>query len=179
MATSALAVQTFPFDSHAVRTHVDAQAVPWFCLKDVCAVLEISKYREAANGLENDERVSMKTDTLGGEQEMTFVSESGLYALIFQSRKPVAKQFRKWVTSEVLPALRRSGFYGQISPAERLRASSQAVYVARLLSTNQDAFVRRYLVDRLQDLSSILGQALPDITLLGQTPKAVGDGRAV
>jgi prophage antirepressor-like protein len=61
--------------------------------------------------LDNDEKGVSTIYTLGGNQEMAVVSESGLYALIFQSRKPEAKMFRKWVTSEVLPALRRTGEY--------------------------------------------------------------------
>ena len=95
-----------------VRVEMDESGVPWFVAKDVCDVLGISKYRDViARHLDDDERVSMNVDTLGGVQQMTSINESGVYALIFRSRKPQAKAFRKWVTSEVLPALRQTGSY--------------------------------------------------------------------
>ena len=96
------------------RMPVRAQIIagePWFVAKDVCRILEIAKYRDAVARLDDDERESVLMDTLGGTQQMVAVNESGLYHLIFQSRKPEARKFRKWVTSEVLPSIRRKGFY--------------------------------------------------------------------
>ncbi|MCG4274467.1 Bro-N domain-containing protein [Acetobacter senegalensis] len=84
---------------------------PWWVLADVCKVLEISKHRDAASRLDDDERGSVLVDTLGGLQSMTAINESGLYSLILTSRKPAAKRFKKWVTSEVLPAIRKTGGY--------------------------------------------------------------------
>ena len=84
---------------------------PWFVAKDICLAIGISQYRDAIARLDDDERVSVVLDTLGGKQCISAVNESGLYALIFQSRKPTAKSFRKWVTKEVLPSLRRNGIY--------------------------------------------------------------------
>lgn len=83
----------------------------WFVAKDLCEILGIRNSRDAVTNLDEDEKGVAITDTLGGKQEMATVNESGLYALIFQSRKAEAKAFRKWVTSEVLPAIRRQGFY--------------------------------------------------------------------
>ncbi|MDR2055441.1 MAG: Bro-N domain-containing protein [Desulfovibrio sp.] len=90
---------------------VERKGDPWFCAKDVCRILEISNYRDAVSQLDEDEKGVVNTDTPGGRQEMLFVSESGLYALVFRSRKPEARRFRKWVTAEVLPAIRRQGAY--------------------------------------------------------------------
>lgn len=84
---------------------------PMFVVKDLCEVLGIVNSRDAASRLDDDERGMSIVPTSSGAQEMNIVNESGLYNLIFQSRKPEAKQFRKWVTSEVLPAIRRQGFY--------------------------------------------------------------------
>lgn len=84
---------------------------PWFVAKDVCGVLELEKTDSAIRELEPDEKGTHVVSTLGGNQRMSVVSESGLYALIFKSRKPEAKVFRKWVTSEVLPAIRKTGRY--------------------------------------------------------------------
>lgn len=93
---------------------------PWFVAKDVCEVLEIRKYRDALLRLDDDEKgCPIMVDTPGGPQEMTGISESGLYSLIFQSRKPFAKAFRKWVTGEVLPTLRKTGCYKVAYPYEK------------------------------------------------------------
>ncbi len=93
---------------------------PWFVAKDVCDVLEISKYRDAITKLDDDERCPVKVDTLQGEQMMTAISESGLYTLIMRSNKPEAKQFRKWVTAVVLPSIRKTGMYATPETAEKI-----------------------------------------------------------
>ena len=84
---------------------------PLFVAKDICDALGISKYRDALTRLDEDERASISVDTLGGKQSMIAVNESGLYTLVFQSRKPEARAFRKWVTGEVLPNIRKHGVY--------------------------------------------------------------------
>ncbi|MCI9425845.1 MAG: hypothetical protein HFF30_09830 [Flavonifractor sp.] len=104
-------LQVFSYNSSEVRT-VMRDGEPWFCLKDVCAVLGISKYRDVAARLDPDEREPVRVDTLGGTQEMVFINESGLYSVILRSDKPEAKPFRKWVTSDVLPTIRKTGRYG-------------------------------------------------------------------
>ena len=102
--------QAFDFNAKQVRV-LSRDGSPWFVAKDVCDVLGISKYRDATARLDEDERGSVLLDTLGGQQRVSAVSESGLYALIFQSRKAEAKAFRKWVTATVLPAIRKTGSY--------------------------------------------------------------------
>ena len=100
-------LQIFTYQQSAVRT-VERDGEPWFVLKDVCDVLGISKYRDVSERLDADEREPVKVDTPGGPQMMTAVNESGLYSVILRSDKPEAKPFRKWVTSEVIPAIRRA-----------------------------------------------------------------------
>ncbi len=106
-------LMTFEFESAAVRTVVDEDGAPLWVGKDVCACLGIANHKDALAGLDEDERKGVGiTDPLGkNPQVMVAVNESGLYALIFKSRKAVAKRFRKWVTAEVLPAIRRAGGY--------------------------------------------------------------------
>lgn len=101
----------FSFDGYAVRV-LTRDDKPWFVLADVCSVLDIANNRDASNRLDEDEKGVVTTDTLGGAQEMSIINESGLYNLIFTSRKPEARRFRKWVTGEVLPAIRKTGSYG-------------------------------------------------------------------
>ncbi|MDX3883613.1 MAG: BRO family protein [Sphingomonas sp.] len=99
---------SYQFDENPVRA-VDILGDPWFVASDVAGVLG---YRDAANmcrNLDDDERGTHIMSTLGGQQSLNIISESGLYAAIFKSRRPDAQRFRKWVTSEVLPAIRKTG----------------------------------------------------------------------
>ncbi len=119
-------LQVFSYNEKQVRT-VQMSGETMFVLKDVCDVLGISKYRDVVERLEEDERALVKVDTLGGVQSMVAVNESGLYNVILRSDKPEAKPFRKWVTSEVLPSIRKTGTYSAatLSPAEQLLAQAQ------------------------------------------------------
>lgn len=103
-------LKVFSFNSNQVRT-IQQDGEPWFVLKDVCAALGISNTADVYNRLDPDEKGVDSIDTLGGSQEMNVVNESGLYNVILRSDKPQAKPFRKWVTSEVLPSIRRHGAY--------------------------------------------------------------------
>lgn len=84
---------------------------PMFVAKDICAALEIKNSRDALARLDDDEKGVVLTDTPGGEQQVQAVNEAGLYVLVLGSRKPQAKDFKRWVTHEVLPAIRRDGGY--------------------------------------------------------------------
>lgn len=103
-------IQIFKYQSNEVRT-VEMNGEPWFVLKDVCEVLGVGNNRMVADRLDADEKGVSQIDTLGGKQEMVVVNESGLYNVILRSDKPEAKPFRKWVTSEVLPSIRKHGAY--------------------------------------------------------------------
>lgn len=117
---------TFPATGAAVRV-VTVDGDPWFVAADVCAVLAIRNNRDALAGLDDDERGVATTDTPGGPQQMTTVNEPGLYSLILRSRKPEAKAFKRWVTHDVLPEIRRTGSY-QAAPAHPLpRTFSEAL----------------------------------------------------
>lgn len=98
------------FEGNGVRMMMQ-DAEPWFVLSDVARVLDITNGGNAAARLDDDEKGRVTVTTLGGPQEVTIINESGLYSLILTSRKPAAKRFKKWVTSEVLPTLRRTGAY--------------------------------------------------------------------
>lgn len=83
----------------------------WFVGKDICDALCIRNHNDALSRLDADEKGVGNADTLGGMQNAVIVNESGMYHLVFNSRNPVAKAFRRWVTLEVLPAIRKTGFY--------------------------------------------------------------------
>ncbi len=103
---------TFNFKQVNVRTVTDEQGNPWFIAADVCAVLEIGNVTMAMKRLDDDEQALISIEGLNrGNVPTNTVNESGLYSLILTSRKPEAKNFKKWVTSEVLPSIRKTGSY--------------------------------------------------------------------
>lgn len=105
-------VQLFNFESHEVRSLL-LNNEPWFIGKDVAEALGYSKARNAiATHIDSEDKKDAPIQgTLGGVQEMTVINESGLYSLVLSSKLPSAKKFKRWVTSEVLPALRKTGQY--------------------------------------------------------------------
>ena len=120
----------FQFETHALRVQVDDSSQPWFNANDVCEALQLGNARQALESHVDADDVQKldTTDNLGRKQLTNHVNESGLYALIFGSRKESAKRFKRWVTSEVLPAIRKNGYYAaatnestglqQLAPAE-------------------------------------------------------------
>lgn len=99
-------VMPFNFNGSDVRASVDDKGNPWFVAKDVCDVLGLSNVTEALRGLDDDETNSIRNPEVNrGNPNLTIVSQSGLIALTLRSRKPEARKFRKWVTSEVVPAI--------------------------------------------------------------------------
>jgi prophage antirepressor-like protein len=112
-----LAPFEFPFTGAEVRALL-INGDPWFVAADVCAVLSIGRPQDSVRYLDEDERGRCPVDTPSGEQEMLIINESGLFSLILRSRKPEAKAFKKWITSEVLPSIRRTGGYGASVPAQ-------------------------------------------------------------
>lgn len=92
-----------------IRAFLAEDGQPWFVAKDVCAALDIQA--TAASRLDEDEKGLRLTQTPGGNQQVLCVTEPGFYRLVLRSRKPEAKAFQRWVTHEVLPALRRDGGY--------------------------------------------------------------------
>ena len=105
-----------------VRTAV-VNNEPMFCLSDVCKALDIKNATDVAKRLDDDERTRLN---LGRQGETNFVTESGLYAVILRSDKPNAKKFRKWITGEVLPSIRKTGSYGKpMTTAEKIQLLAQ------------------------------------------------------
>lgn len=95
----------------ALRVVKDDQGEPWFVAKDVCNALDLGRQQDSTRYLDSDEKGECLVDTASGKQRMVTVNEPGLYSLIMRSRKPEAKAFQRWVTHEVLPAIRKDGGY--------------------------------------------------------------------
>ena len=107
-------IKLFNYGDNAVRT-IEKDGEVWFVAKDVCDILELKNPSDALKSLDNDERSSLRisegTSPKGGNPNFNVISEAGLYKLAFRSNKPIAKDFTRWVTHEVIPAIFRTGSY--------------------------------------------------------------------
>ncbi|WP_442775031.1 BRO-N domain-containing protein [Sphaerotilus montanus] len=167
----------FIFDTLPVRA-VLRDGEPWFVAADVCAVLEIVDVRQAVERLDDSERGGCTVPTPGGLQEVRAVNESGLYALIFTSRKPEAQRFRRWVTGEVLPSIRKTGGYSMGDHARRVRdvfdVAGTAVKARGLRGPARDAAVRAVVQEIAPDLLHLVPEPSPR-----QTPDQPDPGELV
>ena len=125
---------------------------PYFCLADVCRILDIKNARDCRKRLKDKGVASTDTLTEGGLQAMIFVDESNLYRCIFQSRKSEAEKFQDWVTEEVLPEIRKTGSYSLVpkSYAEALRMYADEVEQRELMQKQRDEAIRTkaYISDK-------------------------------
>ncbi len=106
-------VKTFIYESEEIRSFLDQSGDPWFIANYISSLLGYRMTSDATRLLDEEEKGTQILSTAGGPQKFTTVSESGLYALIFASRKSGAKTFKRWVTSEVLPSIRKTGGYNK------------------------------------------------------------------
>ena len=164
----------FSFNGIPVRAVKDESGNPWFVAKDVCDVLEIKNSRDTLNKcLDEDERGVDIIYTPGGNQEMTIVSEAGLYSLILRSRKPEAKAFKRWVTHEVLPSIRKTGAY--LSPG---MSNEQ---VKALVATLEEEVYRRIQAEnrlaKLEAHAEKLARAAIPATPFGELSQKTGRPR--
>lgn len=134
----------FKYQNNEVRT-IEINGEPWFVLKDVCDILDIKNATQCAARLDESERSMFN---IGRQGEVNIINESGLYKVIFQSKKPEAKQFTTWVTSDVLPRIRKTGGYiegsDELSPAELM---ARAVLVAQKTLADREARISALTVE--------------------------------
>ncbi|WP_434619282.1 BRO family protein [Azospirillum sp. B2RO_4] len=162
-AATSLPMAVFAFEGLDVRV-TDQSGDPWFVLADVCRVLEYTDSAQAARNLEDDE-----IHTLHNMQGITgsrngivkLVNESGLYSLILTSRKPAAKRFKKWVTAEVLPSIRKTGGYG--TPAQKLDLNDPAQLRALLLTYSTEVETTKKALAVAKEEASVASGALDRI----------------
>ena len=156
----------------AIRTRRDERSEPLFCLRDVCEVLEL-RTQKVVQRLEDDVLSKYPiVDSLGRTQQATFVNEDGLYDTILESRKPHAKKFRKWVTSEVLPSIRKQGGYMVVRPDE----SDEAIMTRALQIAHATLQRRDEEIARLKPKADYADQVLDSVSCLTTTQVAKGMG---
>ena len=153
-------LSTYNFESHTIRT-LAINNEPWFIAKDVCDAIGIDNNRKALLALDEDEKGVTLSNTLGGKQEMNIVSESGMYTLILRCRDAVKKgsvphRFRKWVTSEVLPQIRKTGSYSKTTVDQRTglrNAVNMLVSKKGLIYSDAYNLVHQYMnVESIEDI---------------------------
>ena len=170
----------FNFESKEIRV-VEMDGEPWFVAADIASILEYTEAAAMTRHLDDDEKGLSIVQTLGGNQELSVINESGLYSAILRSRKPEAKIFKKWVTSEVLPSIRKNG--GYISGQE---TDDPELIMAKALQVAQSVIDRKTL--ELKQAKEIIAVQAPKAafadriasaekgTLIGNFAKAVGLG---
>ena len=154
-------LSTYNFESHTIRT-LAINNEPWFIAKDVCDAIGIDNNRKALLALDEDEKGVTLSNTLGGKQEMNIISESGMYTLILRCRDAVKKgsvphRFRKWVTSEVLPQIRKTGSYSKTTVDQRTglrNAVNMLVSKKGLIYSDAYHLIhQRFNVESIEDLT--------------------------
>ena len=152
---------------------VEKGGEPWFVAKDVCDILALGNPRSSIALLDEDERGVHSMDTPSGKQEMGIISEAGLYSLILRSRKPEAKAFKRWVTHEVLPSIRKTGAY--LSPG---MSNEQ---VKALVATLEEEMYRRIQAEnrlaKLEAHAEKLARAAIPATPFGELSQKTGRPR--
>ncbi|WP_337082336.1 P22AR C-terminal domain-containing protein [Escherichia coli] len=138
----------FKFGDSEIRV-INKCGEPWFVAKDVCDALNLTNSRKALTALDDDEKGVTLSYTLGGEQNLSIVSESGMYTLVLRCRDAVNKgsvphKFRKWVTAEVLPSIRKTGSYGNTLKAKKALPGK--------ITTEQQEAIKQLIMSRGQSL---------------------------
>lgn len=139
----------FTFADIQIRTISTAPDVIWFVLKDVCDALGHTNSRMVFKRLDDDEKGVTQIYTLGGVQEMQVVNEPGLYNVILRSDSEKAKPFRRWVTHDVLPAIRKQGYYSLFSDEETLEIITQKIALGLEAPSNLPMMKRPSFADKL------------------------------
>lgn len=170
-------LQIFNYEGTAVRTF-DEGGIPWFAAVDVCRVLDIANSRDAVGRLDDDEKGVVSADTLGGKQNLTVVNEAGLYTLILGSRKPEAKKFKRWVTHDVIPSLRKHGIYMTGSTLEQVSKNPELIVALarQLLDEQQENSELVKKLEKVQPKVDYFDQFINayDSTNLRNTAKELG-----
>ena len=125
----------FEYSAKTQEVHVEIiDSEPWFVASDVCNILELTNPTESLKALDDDEKLTSEVLRAGQQRKVNLINESGLYNLIFRSNKPEAKKFRKWVTNEVLPSIRKTGSYGFSKQVPDLRDSYASQNISEMLT---------------------------------------------
>jgi anti-repressor protein len=162
------AVHAFPQTGQTVRT-ILVDGEPWFVAADVCKILDIGRTHDAVRGLDDDEKGTDTIRTPGGGQQVSVVSEAGLWSLMLRSRKGEAKAFRRWITHEVIPAIYRTGSYStrgnESFPLESIGRRELAQMILAEADRADTAEAKAAEMEPLAEAWSVLADAAGDYSL--------------
>ncbi len=152
---SRVSLQIFNFNGANVRT-VLVGGEPLWPVKDLCDVLGLSDTNKAVAGLDDDETNTIRVaDSLGREQEMLAVNEPGLYSLVLKSRKPIARSFKRWITHEVIPSVRKTGSYSVSSAVSEVDKLAVLLQAALPQITGQVAAVEAKVIEQADRIAAV------------------------
>lgn len=156
-------IQTFTSNHASLRTLTDENGDPWFVAKDACDALGLNNVSQALTRLDDDEKSSIiLNDGTPGTPNKAIVSESGLYSLILASRKPEAHEFKRWVTHEVLPSIRKHGIYATETTIDQILADPD--FGIRLLTDLKNERAKRIEAENQVKELAPKAKALEDFT---------------
>ena len=156
-------MQIFNYNSNQVRT-VQINGDPWFVLKDVCKILGITDHKVTARRLDEDEVCQIPLiDSIGRKQPTTVVNESGLYNTVIRSDKDEAKPFRRWVTKEVLPSIRKNGIYATDEFIEKALNNPDFV-ISTLQAYKEERQMRKELEQKVEVQTKQIEEMKPKVT---------------
>lgn len=161
-------VTIFRKDEFGAVRAVTLDGEPWFVAADVCRALGLGNSRQTLSYLDDDEKGVITSDTLGGKQEMSTINEPGLYSLILRSRKPEAKAFKRWITHEVIPSIRKTGGYIAAKPDE-----TPEEIMARALVVANETLARHK--QQLEAANGKIKADAPKVLFAETVQKAEGD----
>jgi prophage antirepressor-like protein len=167
----------FEFETLPVRVLTGEDGEPWFIAVDVCASLGLNDTNKALIGLDDDEKREHEQYSGSGRKPI-LINESGLYSLILRSRKAEAKRFKRWVTHEVLPSIRKTGSYqteNRATATSRISMSRHRLALAKELYRTRDRELRQLIHQQLADVSKALGLPVPELDSLGRTAPTLPD----
>ncbi len=160
----------FQYAEREVRTAIGRDGEVWFCAQDVFQALDITWSQRSGTLKNYPEKwiCPLYLQGQSGSSEVIFISEPAVYKANFSSRKPEAQAFAEWVFEDVLPSIRKQGFFGTVSGSERVALSKQIISNTKRLVETKDAYERQALILDLRDAYNLLGRPMPDLSLLGK-----------
>lgn len=164
----------FAFESSTNQVRVvEIDGEPWFVARDIMSALEyaettLESITQKVSSVPEEWKGRHRMSTPGGTQDLLCLSEAGMYFFVGRSDKPKALPFQKWLAGEVLPTLRKRGYYGELKPTEMLRFHTALSRTVRQLETTQTALSQNILLQQVRGICSILKVRMPDVTLMRQ-----------
>lgn len=161
-------IQTFNFNSNPVRTLTDENGEPWFVAKDVCDVLNYTNASKAiSDHVDAEDKLNNESLSSLGQRGGWLINESGLYSLVLSSKLPTAKEFKRWITHEVLPTIRKHGIYATENTIDQILADPE--FGIRLLTSLKEERAKRIEAENHVKELEPKAKALDDFTNVPDT----------